>query len=249
MTKPFAPSRTEVQTLYEDIPKIYATSDRWHTVTHRWIARIVRTEMERVVLESAGLIANLGSGGESYGLAEDHLLHVDLCTKWARSDQYYVVGDIHDIPLKDHSCIACICVGSVLNHCDASRVIYEIDRVLMPGGILIVEFESTSGLDMLLSPVYGAAVGMAWTFYNGRQVRLAMYAEQYVAQIIRASEMQILRRGTKHHLSGFVYFLSRNPNLAARFHLFDGIFAKIPFLRSMASHVILTCQKKLCNEV
>ncbi len=47
-----------------------------------------------------------------------------------------------------------LCVGSVLNYCDALTALSELSRVLKPNGNLILEYESSWGFEYLHKSCY-----------------------------------------------------------------------------------------------
>lgn len=229
--------------LYQSIPAVYADTDRWHLVTHQWISNFVQTELRPEVPNQDRCVLNLGSGGESYGLPESSLVHVDLHSKWSSNSQQYVIADIHALPFADDSFDACIFVGSVLNHCDAAQAIYRAAEVTKPGGVLILEFETTASLEYLFSRHFLASATLASTFYHGRDVTLWAYSERYILALLSSNGFEVVNRSSKHHLSAAAYLVTRNSNFAARFHVLDGIASRIPGLRALASHVIVACRK------
>jgi ubiquinone/menaquinone biosynthesis C-methylase UbiE len=189
------------------------------------------------------VIVNLGSAGESYGLPEQSMLHVDLIGKFFEKSQRYLIADLHNLPLQDRSVDLCLCVGSVLNYCDASILIYQIGRILRDTGIAIVEFETTTSFDYLLSRGFGKSVSPVNTFYGSQKIKLWAYNPRYIQENLLENQLSVMSSSTFGHISPLVYLLGRNQRIAARFHHLDKIIRRVPWLKRYASNVIFSCQK------
>jgi SAM-dependent methyltransferase len=240
------PQAHEIRELYRGIRHIYAEDDHWHAVTHEWIRRFITSMIPKPV----GWCLNLGSGGESYGLPETSLIHVDLHTGPFAPGQRVLVADIQNLPPLDRSFDACLCVGSVLNHCDAASVIHNIAHAMKPGGRLVLDFETSASFELLTNGAFLQSATVIDTFYQHHSIRLWAYAEGYVRSLLAASQFKVIGRDTRHHLSPLVYLLCRNSNFAARFCVLDALARRIPGLRQCASHVIYACRKasQMCPE-
>jgi SAM-dependent methyltransferase len=214
-------------------------------ISHAWISDFIAAEYKTAAGCSRQTCLNLGSGGESYGLPEDTILHVDLDSQRFSQTQIGLVADIQRLPSLGAQFDICLCVGSVLNHCDAAAVISGIRDALKPGGKLILEFESSTSLELLFSRHFNRSATVISTFYQDRTIRLWAYSERYVTDLLSNCGFAVIRKSSRHHLSPFAYLVCRNSNLAARFHIFDAIARHVPLLSRCASHFIYACQKTL----
>ena len=237
------PTPAETRAFYESIAELYPSDDRWHRITHDWISRFVRNELGDDVTLRDQSVLNLGSGGQSFGLPERAICHVDLHGNGFTRDQRLILGDVQALPEFCHLFDFCICVGSVINHCDAAVVISEICRVLKPGGRLILEFESSHSFEFLLSTPFRKSAAIVTTLYQGREIRLWIYSPQYIRSLLRTFEFAVSKRAMKHILSSAVFRIWPRPNFAARFHCLDGMARLLPTLREHAHNVIFLCQK------
>lgn len=61
------PTPDQMRSFYESLPEIYAPDDRWLAVTRCWIRAFIQSELAGV-RSVPGIVLNLGSGGESYGI-------------------------------------------------------------------------------------------------------------------------------------------------------------------------------------
>jgi hypothetical protein len=237
------PQPQYVKAFYKDLREIYSPSDRWLTICHSWISDFITAEYKAGSGNRLQSCLNLGSGGESYGLPEEAILHIDLDSQRFSQTQIVLVADIQRLPSFGAKFDICLCVGSVLNHCDAAAVIFGISESLKLGGKLILEFESSSSLELLFSHDFNRSAAVISTFYQDRTIRLWAYSERYVTDLLSAGGLTVIKRSSRHHLSPLAYFLCGNSNFAARFHIFDSIARRVPVLSRYASHIIYACQK------
>ena len=91
---------------------------------------------------------------------------MDIISEYVENEPNYIVGSLEDIPIEDNSVEFIICVGSVLNYCDAIRSINEIKRVLKKNGKALIEFERSNSAEFLLTKDYGSAVFLKKYNYN-----------------------------------------------------------------------------------
>ena len=188
-------------------------------------------------------ILNAGSGGETCGLPEDQIYHLDICAKNLPSSARTFVGDVHDPPFADSFFDITVCVGSVLNYCDAAVAIGSLARVTKPGGKLFVEFECSWALDYLFRKEFKKNVALAETFYDTHKVRLWSFSESFIEGILSASGFNVVKRSHAHLFSSLVQRITGNPNFAARFFCLDRLLRRIPMLSSYCSNVIFFCEK------
>lgn len=234
------PSPDEVRSLYDAIDVIYARQDKWHHISRDWIQRFIT---ENLVAMSDLACLNLGSGGNSYGLPESAVTHIDIHSRHFLAGQRYVIADIQNLVSVGSAYDACLCVGSVLNHCDAAAVIASIGRTVRIGGTVILEFESSASLELLFSPAFLKPATVIDTFYYNRRVRVWAYSESYIRSLLYATGFRILKRSTCHHLSPLAYLVTRSSSLAASAHLLDPLVRLVPGLNRFASNVIYACRK------
>lgn len=131
----------DIRKFYEDIPDVWPHDDMWHQYS--------RQTIEKYLLKSVKCnmdILNAGSGGNNYGLDFD-MHHLDIAENKVNQFPKFSVASIEAMPFSNATFDCVICVGSVLNYCDAIKAISEITRVLLPSGMLFLEFESSWGYE------------------------------------------------------------------------------------------------------
>ena len=172
---------------YED-PDVWNRFDRWHGVTRRRIGKAIHrlfpsgTEKLR--------IANVGSGGESYELQEDRQFHVDLVIE-RLPKQRSLIADIRLLPIATATVDIVLCVGSVINHVDVSLAVNELTRIVRPGGRVVLEFDSTDGLNHTFSSIAGNESAILETFYNRRTVVITEYSRRHVERLLKAAGVSV----------------------------------------------------------
>ena len=130
----------EVRAFYEELHSIWPHEDQWHSYTRFSIINY----LQKQTFNDNSLILNAGSGGSHYGLKKD-MVHADLAKNNLGTLKSSVVSSVECLPFLNEIFTDIICVGSVINYCDALNVINEAHRVLRPSGRLIVEFDSSYG--------------------------------------------------------------------------------------------------------
>lgn len=237
------PTASEVQEFYEHLPEIEPETDRWVRAQSRWIRKFIETELLAKGAPPPRSCLNLGSGALSYGIPEDALVHVDLDRSRFAPEQHVIVANIQNLPPNVRGFQSCLCVGSVLNHCDAARVIAEAGAAVQAGGLLILEFDTSASLALIMTRHFNQSASIVHTFYQNRTIKLWVYSEQYIRGILAAHGFEVCRRSTCHHLSPLLYRLCRSSNVAARLHMLDGVARAVPGLRDCASNAIYACRK------
>ena len=60
-----------------------------------------------------------------------------------------------------------VCVGSVINYCDAGTVIAEFSRLSKPGAVLVLEFESSGGFEYRKRACYKESATVVTVQFQG----------------------------------------------------------------------------------
>lgn len=134
----------------------WPVDDPWHYVTHLIIEKFVANWVDKYTYENS-ICLNIGAGLSKYPV-KGTLIQMDIISEYVESQPNYIVGSLEDIPIEDNSVEFIICVGSVINYCDAIRSINEIKRVLKKKGKALIEFERSNSAEFLLTKDYGSAV-------------------------------------------------------------------------------------------
>lgn len=242
--KQSSPTPKEFEQFYASLTELYPVEDKWHRATHRWVDRTVRSLFRKVGPLSRRSVLNLGSGGVSFGIPEDAILHVDIHRGSFAPHQQVVEADIQNLPLLGGGFDYCICVGSVLNHCDdALAVIQGIGRELRVTGQLVLEFESSGSLEFASGDAFRKATALVETLYQGKPMKIWVYSEDYLRGLLEVEGFAIERVRRGHIASIIAYRVLKDADKAARWSRLDWLLRPLAPLARTAHNVILVCRK------
>lgn len=214
-------------------------NDKWHSYTHFVEKYIIEKWLEQRTSNNMKIL-NAGSGGTNYGI-KGHIIHLDIIEKYINNYDDYIVGSIEDISLPDNSIDGIICVGSVLNYCDAQRAISEFARILKPRGFFILEFERTNSAEFLWTPNHGKYIFYKSYPYNGQVHPLWLYSEKHIRNILKQYDLNVEKCRRIHSVSSLLNRLGMPEEKAAPYATLDPIFQFISY--PFAHNVLLFGRK------
>ena len=138
----------QITEFYSNLKEVWPNNDKWHIYTHTAISDFVKRHIEKIKGFEKLKILNCGSGGMTYGLTCD-MYHMDIVENKICHFPHWKVASAEEIPFLDEEFDIVICVGTVINYCDAASVIKELARVLKKGGILYLEFEASGSVEYI----------------------------------------------------------------------------------------------------
>ena len=224
--------------------EIWPISDHWHTYTHIIINKYVKRIFKKFSFNSKIVILNAGSGGNNYGLGNYKIIHVDIANEKIKKYPNYILSNIETIPVEKESIDVCICVGSVINYCNPERVLSEFYRILKPDSFLILEFEKTNSFDLILTEDFNRERAIVTTFYSGEKEKIWLFNEKAIRRILEMY-FHIVEYKRFHMISPFVYKMTKNENISAKYAKLDPIIRFIPVINKYSSNIILTCRKHI----
>jgi len=232
----------DVKYLYSNMPCIWPKSDIWHTYTYTYMCAYLDKELSKFNIKNTTKILNAGSAGNTYGIGGEHY-HVDICYEKISFLKYAIEASIEMLPYADDEFNGCICMGSVINYCDAAKALFELARVIKPGGFLIFDFEQSGSLQFIGSKIFKKNAVIVDTFNSGKADRLWVYSMKYILSILKSAKLIVQNIEYFHILSSFAYQVLKNENKAASFAKLDVIAKHIPLIRKSSCNVIITCRK------
>jgi SAM-dependent methyltransferase len=232
----------EVREKYNGRPEIWDEEDVWHAYTGKKLEEIVCQAVADLALNEKAVL-NVGSAGSTYGLDSENHFHLDIAERLLPRGGKSVAGSAEALPFLSGSFDAVICVGSVINYCDAVPVCRETARVLRPGGWLLLEFESSESGEYLWKPGYSRMVNYVTTSYLGQEERLWLYAPVYLKALLDASGL-IVKDDVGFHVSTVMaYRLLQNIERSMNWASLDRFALVRRLLRRFACNRVLLAQK------
>jgi ubiquinone/menaquinone biosynthesis C-methylase UbiE len=237
-----AKTTAEISDQYNNLSQIWQESDKWHCVTHKMIQQFIQKETNKINLSQAKIL-NAGSAGNNYCLSDQNVIHIDLAEKKLKNCKNAIVGSIENIPNYNNSFDIIVCVGSVINYCDPVKVLQEFSRTLKPGGTLILEFENSHTLELILKTGFNKKAVLTDTFYNHKSERIWYFSETFIKEILSEMHFKITSIKRCHILSPLIYRFIKNESLSSFFSKFDPLSRIIPGLNKFSSNTILIAHK------
>jgi SAM-dependent methyltransferase len=235
-------NQDQIRNRYSRLTDIWPEDDKWHLYTYRYMRNYIERIIPKLAAGPEIRLLNAGSAGNEYRIQAKHY-HVDIVfDKIAALPRAYEAS-VEALPFGDAMFDGCLCVGSVIDYCDARKGLAELARVVRNGGFLIFDFEQTRSLQWLGEKAYGCESCVIDTFYCGETERLRLYSPGYIRGLLEETGFEVLDEGFYHILSPLAYRICRDENRAAKFAGLDPVARHIPFLRKNSCNVIITCRK------
>lgn len=227
--------------LYNNSQTAWPNHDVWHSYTRTVIDSYVNSILASA--DSNERILNAGAGGSTYNTRSE-IWNIDIAENLIHNLPHAIVCSIEDMPIENTFFDKTICVGSVLNYCNAQSAISEISRTLKSKGLLILEFERSSSAQFWFSGKYNQPIHPQWYDYNGQKHLLWLYSEKYIKNLLQIYNLEILDIKRFHTFSAIA---SRYKKLTT-----DSILSHIiaydrlgkPFSSFTAHNAIFLCKKK-----
>ena len=226
----------KVKALYESTNCVWPEDDLWHQYSRTQIIKYIK----RIKFCSNSYILNAGSGGSDYGLM-CRMLHLDIAKNKIDKFNEYKVSSVESMPFNAHIFTDIICVGSVINYCDAMATIQEFSRVLLPGGCLILEFESSWGYEHRKSESFMRDADVLPLSYFGEYHNQWVYSPKYISGILESTGFKIRDEFRFHYISGISFSKYKDENRASRYAKFDWLCRLLPRIKQYSSNVIYRC--------
>ncbi len=228
----------KVKEFYEKVPDVWPVKDEWH----KYSKKRIESYLSRRVIDNSLYILNAGSGGNTYGL-QNSMHHFDIAKNKIEHFKEFTVGTIEALPFENETFDIVICVGSVINYTDAFLSIQEISRVLKYQGMLILEFESSWGLEYLNTDNFKKNATIVEVNYYNEKHKQWIYSPNYLLKILKNNDLKICRKERFHILSSYIYSKCRDENHSAKYTKYDNLLKRIPYINLHSNNVIYECRK------
>ena len=214
--------------------------DPWHTWTAARVQHFTRRLYPAAESTRPSITINAGSGSKRLELDLERCVNIDFAENAVCHLPDAVVGSVEALPFRLSSIDAVICVGSVINYCDAIAVIQQFAAVLRNGGTLVLEFESSRSGELIRTSAFRQSAVVVTSFYGRREEVLWAYHPDYITRILNEHGFDLIRICPIHVLSPFVLFLSKSRGLASAAARLDAVASRIPGMSRWSSNFILS---------
>jgi ubiquinone/menaquinone biosynthesis C-methylase UbiE len=229
-----------VKKFYENAPEVWPADESWYSYLKLGIETYIRKKCNSL---NNAYILNAGSGGNNYGIVSNNMYHVDIVENKITNLKNAVVSSIETLPFPDTMFDYVICVGSVINYCDAIASIAEMSRVLKKHGKLILEFENSFSFEYSGKEEYGRSAEIIKTKYMDQSHYLWVYSFKYIKKILLEFSF-IIRNFSAFHILSCLHLKKHNDeDIAAKLAKFDCILRYISYFKKHAGNLVLLCEK------
>lgn len=227
------------QEIYSKMNNVWPDNNRWYDYTHDYILNFISKYLASKLSQNS-VYLNAGSGGSEYDL-QGICHHVDIAENLICKFERYTVASIEDLPLKSEMFDAVICVGSVLNYCDAVSSIKEMARVTKQGGYLVLEFERSNTGELWFTSEYGKNTTKQQYDYMGHIHTLWLYSEKMIIEILNECGLSLVKRERFHCISALANRITHKEEYSGKYAKYDILIRPLSYF--LAHNTILLCKK------
>lgn len=229
---------SEVANYYNKVKSVWPDNESWYQHTREEISKFII----KYPFRESDSVLNAGCGDMDYDI-KGNVHFVDIAESKIKDKPLHTVANIENLPFESNTFDGIICVGSVLNYCDAIAAISELSRVLRPKGRLILEFESSSSFEYLNTPAQSADAHIVTTSYQGEPHKIWVFSPGHIKTIIKLCGLSIRKVHYFHIFSALAFHLGKSEEAAAYYAKYDPLSIIVPFVRQHGCNLILLCEK------
>lgn len=233
--------KARIVNLYNNMAEIWPNNDKWYCFTYKNVKEYICHFAKHHFFSSDYKIVNIGSAGNEYNLPGDHY-HVDVAEEKIKNCKRKFVCSAENLPFNSSYFDMALCVGSVINYCDALQVVSEISRVLKKGAHCILDFEQSRSYQFA-GICYNKPAHIIKSFNSGSDDMIWVYSEETIRSYCELHGFRIINKRYFHLISPLAYRICKDENKASKYACMDKFLNKIPFIRRISCNVILTMQK------
>lgn len=232
-------NQEKIKLFYNNVSNVWGNHDPWHDYSQKIIASYIK---HKNIFKNS-IVLNAGSAGNTYGIECSLMYHVDIAEEKIKNIDNAVIASIEKMPFDNLFFDNILCVGSVLNYCDALMALSELSRVLKPNGNLILEYESSWGFEYLFKDCYKTDACIITTEYIEKKHDQWLYSPQYILQILKTCDFKIVEK-YPFHISDGLFSKFLDDQSAINLVKIDKLLCKFPFFKEHGNNIILHCIKK-----
>ena len=232
--------KSRAKVAYELMEHPWPADDIWSTYTKHSIGAFVR----EMVPPTDGMVFNAGCGGNDYGVsANATCVNLDISERQCRGLPKAVVGDVEHIPFPSNLFDVTLCVGAVLNYVQAQTTIPELVRVTKPGGLILVDFESSLSAEIMFSPQWAKPASVIERMYVDHMDKTFLYSPGHIRGIFERSGGTVLRTRGYHIATAMWERIFTKALIPRAAYSIDRLASRVPGVRALASSVLFACRK------
>jgi len=232
--------KSRAKVAYELMEHPWPPGDNWSTHTKQSIAEFVR----EVVPAMDGLILNAGCGGNDYGLTDrGTCVNLDISLRQCRTLALPVLGDVEQIPFPDNLFDVTVCVGAVINYVQPQKAIPELARVTKPGGLILVDFESSYSGEIMFSRYWRKPLTVIERMYIDHMDKTYLFSPDHIREIFEQAKSTVIAIRGYHIATAIWERIFKKALIPRAAYSIDRYASRVPGVRALASSVLFACQK------
>ena len=225
---------------YDTADRIYRLKDKWQKKRYATVQAFIEKHLAPTVTEDS-FILNAASVGNSYGLPKKNMQHFDVASGKIAYLSNAQTGSMKNILFSDDIYDIIVCTGSALNNTDPMKAFEEFKRILRPKGLLIVEFENSNTIELLLKKDFNRKAVFV-NSYCAKQQRWH-YSDSWINELLVLNKFETIRKRKFHYFHPLTHWTTAAETKARISFGLDPLFRLVPFARNLASHTVILCQK------
>ena len=231
--------KSRAKVAYELMEHPWPPGDNWSEHTKRSIGEFVR----EFVPVADGLILNAGCGGNDYGLSGAACVNLDISLRQCRTLKLPVLGDIEHIPFPGDLFDVTMCVGAVINYVEPQKAIPELARVTKPGGLILVDFESSHSAEIMFSRQWRKPLTVIERMYIDHMDKTYLYSPAHIREIFEQTRSAVLSTRGYHIATAMWERIFTKALIPRAAFSIDRFVSRVPGIRGLASSVLFACRK------
>ena len=228
----------KIKLFYNSVSNVWGNHDPWHDYSQE----VITSYIKHKDIFKDSIVLNAGSAGNTYGIVCRSMYHVDIADEKIKNIDNAVIASIEKMPFDNLFFDNILCVGSVLNYCDALTALSELSRVLKPNGNFILEYESSWGFEYLHKDCYKKDACIITTEYIEKEHNQWLYSPKYIEKILKICNFNIIQK-YPFHISDGLSSKFLDDQSAIYWVKIDKLLCKFPFFKEHGNNIILHCVK------
>jgi ubiquinone/menaquinone biosynthesis C-methylase UbiE len=165
------------------------------------------------------------------------------------SDVHAEKGEVEHIPFSDNAFDAIVCLEALVHFDNLKDVFSEFNRVLKPGGILIVDFDNSYGLTRLFKNFCDHFFKKFDGSYKAeRERRMQIFRTLTQGEVISLLKQSGFKIREKFFIGLLIPFRLKNKviisqNSFSYIKPLNNVLERTPLINRLATYIYLVCQK------